>query len=558
VLFGQAGVSARICIFGMRGKAIAGELKFSEHEGVPKPSEPVVTSSGFLSPELLLAAVVDSSDDAIISKDLNGIVTSWNRGAERTFGYTVAEMIGQPILRMIPPDRGDEEPAILERLRRGERMDHFETIRVCKNGKRINVSLTISPIRDASGKIVGASKIARDITEQKVAQERLAEAYAALRRADQMKAEFISTLSHELRTPLNAISGWVQILEEGASQEEISEGLEVIGRNVRIQARLVDDLLDISRIEAGKLSLEIQPVDVRTVISAAVDAVRPAAEAKEVRLTSACSAAAVHVMADKNRLQQVLWNLLANAVKFSKKSGRVQVSSRCVDSHLEISVTDNGIGITPEDLDRVFERFSQADASSTRKHGGLGLGLAIARRLAEMHGGTIAARSEGLGHGSTFVVQLPIPVANSRERTQQAPDDEREPKRASELMGIKILAVDDDRDSAEVVRRILSRCGATVRTAGSMEEALSVFEAFAPDVVVSDIGMPDHDGYELISRVRALPSGRRVAAVALTAFARGEDRARALRAGFQMHVAKPVESAELTAAVLNLAMLRRA
>jgi PAS domain S-box-containing protein len=240
-------------------------------------AESINAASGavsFVSPEMLLAAIVDSSDDAIVSKDLNGVVTSWNRGAERIFGYTAPEMIGRPILQLIPADRVNEEPVILDRLRRGERVENFETVRVCKNGRLIDVSLTISPVRDPSGKVVGASKIARDITEQKLAQSRLAQAHEALRRADRMKAEFISTLSHELRTPLNAISGWVQMLEDGASQEEIAEGLEVIDRNVRAQTRLVEDLLDMSRIESGKVSLEIQRIDLRSVVLAAMDAVR--------------------------------------------------------------------------------------------------------------------------------------------------------------------------------------------------------------------------------------------------------------------------------------------
>jgi len=372
-------------------------------------AESINAASGavnFVCPELLLAAIVDSSDDAIVSKDLNGTVTSWNRGAERIFGYTAPEMIGRPILHLIPTDRANEEPVILERLRRGERVEHFETVRVCKNGRLIDVSLTISPIRDASGKIVGASKIARDITEQKLAQSRLAQAHEALRRADRMKSEFISTLSHELRTPLNAISGWVQMLEDGASQEEIAEGLEVIDRNVRAQTRLVEDLLDISRIESGKVSLEIQRIDLRSVVLVAMDAVRPAAEGKEVRLTSSFSSVEGAVMGDKNRIQQVVWNLLSNAIKFTPREGRVQIRSERVNSHLEIVVSDTGQGISADFLPHVFDRFRQADQKTSRQHGGMGLGLAICRTIVERYEGSLVL-AKSSPQGSIFEITLP-------------------------------------------------------------------------------------------------------------------------------------------------------
>jgi PAS domain S-box-containing protein len=519
-------------------------------DAIPKPE-----GTGLHSPELLLAAIVDSSDDAIVSKDLNGIVTSWNQGAERVFGYTAAEMIGQPIVRLMPPDRVNEEPAILARLRRGERVDHFETVRVRKDGRLIDVSLTISPVRSPSGEIVGASKIARDITEQKVGQARLEQAHEALRRADRMKAEFISTLSHELRTPLNAITGWLQLFGDGATKEEMAEGLEVIRRNVRTQAQLIDDLLDMSRIESGKLTLDIQRVDLPTLIAAAMDSVRPAAEGKGVRLTSAFSSIDGTIMGDKTRLQQIVWNLLTNAVKFSSRGGRVHVTTQRLNSHIAITVVDSGVGIPPEHIERIFERFIQADSSTTRKHGGLGLGLAIAKHLAEMHGGTIEAKSAGLGHGATFVVKLPLVPVHSREDDGHRESQRSEQNIKLELTGIKVLVVDDEPDSAEVVKRILERNGATVRTADCVDSGVEVFEGFEPHVLVSDIGMPEHDGYELITRIRALPRGRRTAAVALTALARSEDRARSLRAGFQMHIAKPVEAIELTAAVLNLASL---
>ena len=515
------------------------------------------TASAFLSPELLLAAIVDSSEDAIISKNLHSIVTSWNSAAERIFGYTSDEMVGQSIARLFPPDRLSEEPAILERIGRGERVDHFETVRVHKDGTALEVSLTISPVRDTQGVIVGASKIARDITEQKRSIRKLAEAHEQLKRADQLKVEFLATLSHELRTPLNAILGWIQILKEDPA--DVNEAIPVIERNVRLQAQLIEDLLDMSRIEAGKVSLDLQRIDLASVVIAAMDTVRPAADSKGVRLTSAFSSVPCVVMGDRNRLQQVVWNLLTNAVKFTPRDGRVHVCIERVNSHVAISVADTGKGIAPEFLSQVFDRFRQADASTTRKFGGLGIGLSIAKNLTELHGGVLAVSSPGIDKGATFTVQLPLmPVHNNWETTatdtRNAAVDEAVPR--CDLAGVRVLAVDDEPDSLDIVERILRRAGAEVRTARSMEAAIAAFGNCWPHVVLSDIGMPHHDGYELITRLRALPGARSIPAVALTALARSEDRTRVLRAGFQMHLAKPVDSREVVAVVQNLAALR--
>ncbi|PYJ11776.1 MAG: hypothetical protein DMF06_01655 [Verrucomicrobia bacterium] len=513
----------------------------------------------FISTELLYTAIVDSSEDAIVSKDLHSIVKSWNKGAERTFGYTAEEMIGHSIVQLLPPDRLQEEAHILARLHRGERVEHYETVRRRKDGQLIDVSLTISPIRDERGVIVGASKIARDVTKQKEALRKLAEAHEQLKRADTMKAEFLATLSHELRTPLNAILGWVQILKNGATEDDLEQAVPVIERNVRAQAQLIEDLLDMSRIEAGKLSLDIQPVDLAEIVNASLETVRPAAHGREIRLTSAFSSIDGVVMGDKNRLQQILWNLLINAVKFTPKGGRVHVVTERSNSHVDLSVTDSGQGIAPEFLNQVFDRFRQADSSTTRPHGGLGLGLSIVKHLAELHGGSVHVASAGVNLGATFTVSLPLqsvrqrPGTRSKSQRSVAIDDG---ATEADLSGVKILVVDDEKDSVEIVRRILGRTGAEVCTAGSMEEALTEFKRFAPHVVLSDIGMPGHDGYELIARLRKLPGGRTVPAVALTALARSEDRTRALRAGFQLHVPKPVDSAELITVVQNLAALR--
>jgi PAS domain S-box-containing protein len=513
----------------------------------------------FLSPELLLAAIIDSSDDAIVSKDLRSTVTSWNRGAERIFGWTAAEMIGQSITRIIPPDRQAEEPAIIERLARGERIDHFETVRVRKDGTKVDVSLTISPVRRPDGVIVGASKIARDITQQKQALRKLSEANQQLARADRMKVEFISTLSHELRTPLTSIVGWLQILRDNPTPEELAQGFEVIERNIRVQSQLINDLLDMSRIETGKLTLDLQKTDLPSVLEAAMESVRPSAEAKRVRLTSAFGNINGVVMADRNRIQQIAWNLLTNAVKFTPTGGRIHVMVERVNSHVEISVADTGVGIAPEYLDKVFDRFTQVDSTITRTYSGLGLGLSIAKHLTELHGGRISAKSAGVGDGATFCIQLPLLSAHdgedrgSRQRAAEIDAALQE----EDLREIHVVVVDDDGDSADIVARILRRRGANVRIARDMDGALNLIQEEVPHVLLSDIGMPQHDGYELITRVRALPQGRKLPAVALTALARSEDRTRSLRSGFQMHIAKPVEPAELVAVVRNLANLQR-
>jgi len=515
------------------------------------------TQPTFIPAELLHEAIVDSSDDAIVSKNLKGIVMSWNKAAERVFGYSAGEMIGQSITKLLPPDRVDEEAYILERLQRGERLDHFETKRRRKDGRIIDVSLTISPIRDSQGIIVGASKIARDITQQKEAQLKLTEALAELKRANQMKTEFLTTLSHELRTPLNAILGWVQLLRDDQDSDDLPQALEVIDRNVRAQAQMIEDLLDMGRIDAGKTRLDLQRVDLPTVVGGSIETARPAAKAKGIRLTSAFANLHGIVMADKDRLQQIVWNLLANAIKFTPRRGSIHVGIQQVDSHVEISVSDTGQGIAPEFLGHVFDRFRQGDATTTRRQGGLGLGLSIVKHLTELHGGTVSAASEGPGKGAVFGVCLPLqPVRYEHEMAAQerrkAQVDAEAAK--SDLSGVKVLVVDDEEDSLGIVKRLLEGNGAKVGVATCMQEALDKFRRFSPDLVLSDIGMPEHDGYELIRRLRGLPGGRTVPAVALTALARTEDRTRALQAGFQMHVAKPVDFAELLAVVQNLAL----
>lgn len=829
------------------------------------------------SPELApywLAALIESADDAIVSKTLDGIVTSWNKGAERMFGFTAEEAVGRSITIIIPDDHLNEEAGILSRLRAGERVDHFETIRQAKDGRLLEISLTISPIKGPNGQIIGASKIARDITEQRQARreldeasERLKLALAAARFGDwswdattdivnlsetaarifglpadsqmtwtemgnglhvedreraritveealanhtdydieyrvkrpnganawlsakgrgvydehgkvlgmlgfvqdistikdteetlreqaealrtlnevgklisaeldlhktvqavtdaatevtgarfgsffynvlteegasymlytlagvpreafahfsmpratdlfgptfrgegvvrigevkrdprygknspyfgmpeghlpvtsylavpvvsrsgevlgglffghpapnvfserdeivvaglasqaavamdnarlyetakkaraeaekaaaenerlyrqaeessRLKEEFLATISHELRTPLSAILGWARMLRMGQlSEENAVKALDTIERNARAQAQLVDDLLDVSRIVTGKLRMDVQPADPNAFIDAAVEAVRPAAEAKGVRVQKVIDTGAVSIPGDPVRLQQVVWNLLSNAIKFTPRGGRVQIRSERVNSHLEIVVSDTGQGIAQDFLPHVFDRFRQADQKTSRQHGGMGLGLAIVRHLVEMHGGTVRAMSDGEGHGSTFTVMLPISpvyrVDPSGGRVHPAARDLLPPLEddcADALKDLRILVVDDEADTRELLKQGLEYCGAHVSVLASAAEALDALISRVPDVLISDIGMPGVDGYDLIRQVRGLPPDRggKVPAIALTAYTRTEDRLQSLRAGYDMHVPKPVELAELVA-----------
>lgn len=354
-------------------------------------------------PSRLLAAIIESSDDAIISKTLDGVISSWNRTAERMFGYSASEAIGQSITMIIPPDRLNEEELVLSAIRAGRSVTHFETIRRRRDGSLVDISLTVSPVRLASGEIIGASKIARDISEQK----RLRRDLEAANRA---KDEFLATLSHELRTPLSVILGYTQILRGNMLHDEDRRrhALEVIERNARALAQLVSDVLDVSRIVAGKIRLEGRSCDAGELLTAALDAVRPACEAKGIRLETRIDAGAGLLTADPERVQQIFGNVLTNAVKFTPRGGTVTVQLARVGDNLEFSFSDTGVGIAPEFLPHLFERFQQADSSATRHFGGLGLGLALVRHFAELHGGRVTAESAGLGRGATFHITLPL------------------------------------------------------------------------------------------------------------------------------------------------------
>jgi PAS domain S-box-containing protein len=676
-----------------------------------------------------LAKIVDSSDDAIVSKDLNGTIQSWNAAAERMFGFTAAEAIGKSIRMIIPADRQNEEDFVLGQIRSGKAVRHYETIRQRKDGSQLPISLTVSPIYDDEGQVIGASKIARDITErdrlqqevaeqaaiadrlshvgaiiassldqttivQKVTdlareligaefgvffystadaysgdpymlytvsgvpraafekvphpratpifeptfkgegpirlddvtkdpryaqlppfsglshgqlpvrsylavpvkasngsvlgglffghtqagcfashQERIAVGVAAwatvaldnarlyreARDADRLKDEFLAVLSHELRTPLNAILGYSRLLRGGVlAGDKGQRALETLERNATALTQIVEDVLDISRIASGKIRLDVQPVDLAMVARDAIATVRPAADAKNIRIEPIIDPRVGPVSGDPDRLQQVVWNLLSNAVKFTPKHGRVQVRVQRINSHVEIVVSDTGVGIKPDFLPFAFDRFRQADAGTTRKTGGLGLGLSIVRQLVELHGGSVSAASEGEGKGSTFRITLPTMILHPH-----AGEEPGEHPRSTQafavpavagLGGVQIVAVDDDPDALGLLRVVFETAGAEVRGFKSGVEALEALDTLQPHAMVVDLGMPEMDGFEFIRRVRrsANPALADTPAAALTAFARSEDRVKALRAGFEMHLAKPVDPGELVAAVQML------
>jgi PAS domain S-box-containing protein len=638
-----------------------------------------------------LVAIVESSDDAIIGTDLQGTITSWNKGAEKLYGYTAAEAIGRPVAMLIPPQRRDEELLVLERIREGKQIDHYETIRRRKDGTDVAVSLTASPIRNRAGDIIGGSKIARDITERKQAEEALREseeryrllvenavdfaiittdlrgrvtgwntgaerilgyseaemigqpahviflpedierahpeqemrravsrgrsvnerwhvrkdgsrfygsglmmplhsasgelrgfvkifrdltdqkraqeereqllarereARAEAEEANQLKDEFLATVSHELRSPLNAILGWASLLRDSRVRgEQLGRAVEIIERNAQSQARLIEDLLDVSRIVSGKLSVHMRPTILNQVVEGVVADMRPSADAKGIDLRLTESGEEINIIGDANRLQQVIWNLLSNAIKFTPDGGRIEVEMKRVGAHVELRVSDTGRGISPEFLPHVFDRFRQAYRTDAGARAGLGLGLTIVQHIIEAHGGTVMVESAGVGQGATFTVKLPvaastpvtIPAVESRQLELKA-------GALPSLSGVRVLVVDDDEDARGVLSAVLGSYGAEVTTATNAAQALEILAADSPNVLVSDINMPGMDGYELIRRVRAMERerGGKIPAVALTAYARAEDRVRALQAGYQMHVPKPIEPAELEVVVATL------
>lgn len=513
--------------------------------------------------EARLRMMVESVKDyAIFSLNTEGCITSWNTGAERVFGYTEAEIVGQKSgIIFTPEDRASGAPAQEIKMAAVTGRAEDERWHLRKDGSRFFASGILAPIRDEAGTLRGFTKVARDMTEQQGVEEeraKLLESERAARseaeRTGRLKDEFLLTLSHELRTPLNAILGWSQLLRRGKpDMAKIAHGLEVIERNVRAQGQLIDDLLDMSRIISGKLRLNVQRVDLVAVIEAALETVRFSAGTKNIHLQKVFAPFAGIVSGDSARLQQIVWNLLSNAIKFTPKGGKVQVVLERVGSHVEISVTDTGQGIQPEFLPYVFDRFRQADASTTRNHGGLGLGLAIVKHLTELHGGFVKVKSAGEGKGATFTIALPLMVVKPEfvpNVTMEVLADDTQLR----LDGVKVLVVDDEPDARELIKLVLEEYQAQVITAASAQEALDILKCEQPDVLVSDIGMPQEDGYQFIHKVRMLDPEKcgNIPAVALTAYARAEDSKLALLSGYQIHITKPVEPSELIAVVFNL------
>jgi PAS domain S-box-containing protein len=649
-----------------------------------------------------LAAIISSSSDAIISKDLNGIITSCNEGAERIFGYSAAELIGRPIQLLIPPERYAEEEMILGKMRAGERIEHLETVRIAKDGRKLDISLSISPILDDAGSIMGVAKVARDITEQKrLARELAAQqeyfrvtlssigdgviatdedgritfmnviaehltgwtldearghgcvevfriinevsrravenpvtrvladgvivglanhtiliaadgterpiddsgapirnrdgrivgvvlvfrdigdrrrieaerrrvadererllsseraARAEAERANRVKDEFVAMVSHELRTPLNAILGWTQLMMQSAADADVmTRGLDVISRNTRVQAQLVSDLLDVSRISSGKLRLSIEKVDLVSLVRNVIETVQQTADGQQVAILQEYDAAAMTIAGDPARLQQIVWNLLWNAIKFTPEGGSVALRVRSRAAGAEITVSDTGVGIKPEVLPHIFERFNQAHVSGSHRVGGLGLGLSIVKHLVDLHGGTIKADSPGEGQGATFTVLLPAGAPHQvPEAAASAP--RKSAQAGGRLQGLRILVVEDEADTLEFLVRFLAAEGAEVTSSTTADDALAHLRETDAHLLISDIGLPDINGYDLLQRIRQgdAGTGGGIPAIALTAYARAEDRARAFRAGYQAHLAKPIEPSELVAAVARILQL---
>jgi PAS domain S-box-containing protein len=493
-----------------------------------------------------LAAIIDSSDDAIASKTLDGIVTSWNRAATRLFGYQPEEIIGKPITTIIPPELYAEEVDILARLRRGERIEHYETVRVAKDGRRINISLTVSPIRGEDGEVMGASKIARDITQRKQNEERL-------READRQKDEFLATLAHELRNPLAPIRAAAELLRNAKSLEpELRAATAILERQARHMTHLIDDLLDISRITSGRIRLQPEPLELAELVQALIETYRQSAQtARHQQITLSVASESAHVSGDRIRLTQVLSNVLHNAVKYTPSGGKIEIALRVEQREVIVSVRDNGIGIPEEMLDHIFEPFAQLDRSYERTDGGLGIGLTLAKRLIELHEGRIEARSEGRGKGTEILIRLPAIAAVPAARASA-------PRRQSDLAGgCRVLIADDNRDAAVSLSMLLQSLGHETRVVHDGLEAVEEAEHFQPQVVLLDIGMPRLDGYGTARRIASRPWAAATRLIAVTGWGQDADRQQAKAAGFHRHLVKPVDLEALTEALSEACAARR-
>lgn len=503
--------------------------------------------------------LVDNSHELMCTHDLDGRVISVNPWAAHVLGYPQEALIGLNVREGLTRQYRDQFEDYIQAIKTNGFARGIMQVKTASGEVRLWEYYNTLRTEGVETPIVRG--MAHDVTERRQALAREKEARLEAEAANRLKDEFLSTLSHELRTPLTAIIGWSKLLMQGdVDPEKQPLALETIVRNAQAQGQLINDLLEVSRIITGKLHLNFSPCQLQPVIEAAIESIRPTAEAKGIKLKPLFEPRAGLVSGDADRLQQVVWNLLSNALKFTPSGGVVQVKFQRANSHVEIVVSDSGEGIKQDFLPHVFERFRQADGSTTRAHGGLGLGLAIVRHLVELHGGSVRAESEGEKKGATFTVKLPLLLPDDQKSVgeiqpkQSATLGVTRSEPSSDLKGVRILVVDDEEDARELVSTMLGRHGAVVQTAASSTEALELLETWNPRVLIADIGMQGEDGYELIRRVRALPGNSgAIPAVALTAYARIEDKMRALSAGFQVHLSKPIDSAQLAAAVSNLA-----
>lgn len=516
-----------------------------------------------------LAFHVESSPLAVVEWDSDFRVSRWSASAERLFGWNADEVIGKHVneWRFVFADDVDAVALVTNRQREGVEVQGVQRNRnYTRAGTVLFCEWYNSVLRDDRGKLVSVLSLVLDVTARQSAEEERAasllrerDARRHAEEADRLKDEFLATLSHELRTPLTSILGWASMIRNGEVEgSNTTRAIETIERNARSQARLIDDLLDVSRIITGNLRLDLHPLNLAPIVDAALDALRPTADVKGIKLQTHFVPEECLVKGDPNRLRQVIWNLLSNAIKFTQRGGSVNIDLTCVESTARLTVGDTGDGISPDFLPYVFDRFRQAEGSISRKQGGLGLGLAVARHLVELHGGTITAESEGLGHGSVFTVDLPL--AQERRDPARAEERRREVERRRSrsgvirLDGVHVMLVEDDDDSRKLLGTMLKRHGARVTSTKSAAEALEAFENEVPDVLISDIGMPDQDGYQLIRKLRALPveKGGNIPAIALTGYASRKDRERALNSGYHQHIAKPIEQVDLIAAIAAL------
>jgi len=511
---------------------------------------------------------VENSPLAVIEWDSDFRVSRWSAAAERIFGWKPEEVIGKHVSEwhFVFDEDADAVAQATNRQRVGAELQGVQRNRnYTKAGSVLHCEWYNSVLHDDEGLLVSVLSLVLDVTARKVAEEERAALLMRERdlrkhaeEADRLKDEFLATLSHELRTPLTSILGWASLIRNGEVEgANVDRALETIERNARSQARLIDDLLDVSRIITGKLRLDLRPIDLAKIMDSAIDGLRPTAGAKQIQLPLDSDNKGCLVTGDPNRLRQVIWNLLLNAIKFTPRGGSISVRLKRVGPHAQLTVSDTGQGISAEFLPYAFDRFRQAEGSMSRRQGGLGLGLAVVRHLVELHGGNVRAESDGEGQGSTFTVDLPLAVERrdpARAEDRKREIERRKGERLARLDGLRVLLVEDDDDSRWLLGTMLKRQGAEVSSTSSAFEALNAFDEAVPDVLISDLGMPEENGLELMRKVRLFPTGRGglVPAIALTGYATPRDRERALAAGYQLHLAKPVESSDLIAAIISL------